>query len=339
MFCPSCGSEMNNNTSFCRNCGYKIPAINNKKKKKSVFPLALLALLIIIGLAIYFGKDYLPFESINDIIDSAKNGFVKEENNSSESASSVIETSESLSNETMSTELSNPTSEIINNKMTILDAKTIKDYPKGTSINDMDVIEFGSYPLENTLDTEPIEWIVVDKYVNKALLVSKNVIDCKSYNDVYQDVTWETCTLRYWLNTEFYNRAFSDEEKSQISQTKLTNPNSGTYGTLGGNETMDNIFILSLAEVTDYFEKDSIKLGAKATGYSKEVLNGGGHLYYTRSSKEWHYGNANYWLRTPGYSQGYASHIGPDGSIAAVGEMVDSESFGVRPAMWVTVTK
>ncbi|MBP3696995.1 MAG: hypothetical protein J6J45_05560, partial [Clostridia bacterium] len=65
-----------------------------------------------------------------------------------------------------------------------------------------DYITFGSYEQDNDLSNgkEPIEWLVLDKQDGKVLVISKYALDAKPYNDEYVDVTWETCTLRSWLN-------------------------------------------------------------------------------------------------------------------------------------------
>ena len=53
--------------------------------------------------------------------------------------------------------------------------------------------------------------------------MSVYALDCEKYNDIDESVTWETCTLRKWLNEEFYNEAFSSNDKSIIRLTDLEN--------------------------------------------------------------------------------------------------------------------
>ena len=113
---------------------------------------------------------------------------------------------------------------------------TVTNTPEPTSMpaNGMvsagDIITFGRYEQDgNTVnDPEAIEWQVLEVEDGHALLISKYALDEKKYNEKYENVTWETCTLRAWLNGEFYNSAFSSEEKGQIRQVTLKNPNNPT---------------------------------------------------------------------------------------------------------------
>ena len=71
-----------------------------------------------------------------------------------------------------------------------------------------------------------VEWLVLYKKDGKALLISKYCLDAKEYdkNENNESVTWETSTLRQWLNSCFINEAFTDEEKALICGTHLQNP-------------------------------------------------------------------------------------------------------------------
>ena len=68
-----------------------------------------------------------------------------------------------------------------------------------------------------------IQWIVLDIVEDKALLVSRFALAAKHYNDLPGETTWEKCSLRAWLNKEFYESAFSEEEKKAILLTPLEN--------------------------------------------------------------------------------------------------------------------
>ena len=67
-----------------------------------------------------------------------------------------------------------------------------------------DKIQFGEYI-----------WRVLTIQRNTALIITDKIIEQRSYHNEYVDITWEDCSLRKYLNTEFYNR-FSDEEKERI---------------------------------------------------------------------------------------------------------------------------
>ena len=202
----------------------------------------------------------------------------------------------------------------------------------------MDTATFGMYP-----EGEPIEWIVLEKDDNKALLLSKYILDCKCYNEIQTDVTWETCTLRSWLNDTFYNAAFSDWCKSKILTTNVLNSNNNKYGTSGGNNTNDKIFCLSIDEVNRYFnqsnmEDENKRVATRGTNFAKAVNNNGYNLY-VQDESGWYYGNSFFWLRSPGRSQSHAALVLSHGLLGIGGDAVCSGTllggYGVRPAMWV----
>ena len=108
------------------------------------------------------------------------------------------------------------------------------------------IIKFGNYYINDSKNKEPIEWRVLEVSNDRALLITKDAIDRKPYNNELRDITWEECSLRQWLNYEFINQAFSKEEQNEIILTNISNPNNARYGTRGGNNTQDKIFLLSI---------------------------------------------------------------------------------------------
>lgn len=76
-------------------------------------------------------------------------------------------------------------------------------------------MSFGKYEQDNNTSNgkEKIEWLVLEVKDGKALVISKYALDCKPYNTSSTNVTWETCSLRNWLNNDFINSAFSATEK------------------------------------------------------------------------------------------------------------------------------
>lgn len=87
-------------------------------------------------------------------------------------------------------------------------------------------VTFGAYEQDgNALNgPEPIEWYVISKENNTAYLYSVYCLDCQPYNnDTYSSdsVSWSNCSLRNWLNDDFYNAAFNDEEKQYLYRTAV----------------------------------------------------------------------------------------------------------------------
>lgn len=213
-------------------------------------------------------------------------------------------------------------------------------YVPDKKYNETGIVTFGSYWQSNLESKEPIEWIVVDRQGNSVFLVSRYILDSKPYNDVRQDVTWENCTLRNWLNTTFLNNAFSSDEQNYIENTNVINDNHVLFNTIGGNNTYDKIFCLSYDEINKYFNilnKSGENKRAAATGTYYAQNNGENKLrvYY---GDIWYNGNSRFWLRTPGLYQDRAAFVQESGFLTkdCTGTYVNSVSYGVRPALWVS---
>ena len=187
-----------------------------------------------------------------------------------------------------------------------------------------DIIPFGSYWQSDNRRKEPIQWQVLAVKQDRALVISRFGLDVKKYNEEYKNVTWETCTLRAWLNGEFYNSAFSIGEKSKIRSVTLSNPDNAKYGTKGGNDTTDGIFLLSIDEVTRYFGNDEARQ-CKPTSYAKNY----GAWVYEETGTTW------WWLRSPGYSNHNAAYVYAVGLVDHNGDNVYRYDGAVRPAFWM----
>ena len=193
-----------------------------------------------------------------------------------------------------------------------------------------DYIKFGSYEQDNVTSNgkEAIEWLVLDIKDNKALVISKYELDCKKYNNAKTNVTWETCTLRTWLNNDFTNTAFTASEKAMIPTVTVSADQNPKYSTSSGNATQDKIFALSITEVNKYFTSNDARK-CTPTAYAKAK---GAYSNGTSGSCWW-------WLRSPGYNQTYAALIELNGSVDTYGCLVndalDNQYNAVRPAMWI----
>ena len=190
-------------------------------------------------------------------------------------------------------------------------------------------ITFGSYEQDNNTSNgkEAIEWIVLDIQDGKALVISKYALDCKKYNETYTDVTWETCTLRTWLNNDFLNSAFSESEKSKIPTVPVSADANPSYSTNPGNATQDQIFLLSITEANKYFDSNSER-ECQPTAYAKA------QGVWTSSSGTYA-GNCWWWLRSPGNLQTYAAVVRYDGYVRDYGNGVYGSDDAVRPALWI----
>ena len=191
-----------------------------------------------------------------------------------------------------------------------------------------DTVLFGEYEQDNNTSNgkEDIAWLVLEVKDGKALVVSKYALDCKQYNTSNTDVTWETCTLRKWLNNDFINAAFSSYEKAMIPTVTVSADKNSTNP---GNATQDQVFLLSITEANKYFGSDSARQ-CKPTDYA--FANGA----YVNSVN----GNCGWWLRSPGvtqYSAHSAAYVHNSGGVYESGSDVDIGTSAVRPAMWISL--
>ncbi|MCI7027104.1 MAG: DUF6273 domain-containing protein, partial [Clostridiales bacterium] len=191
-------------------------------------------------------------------------------------------------------------------------------------------IAFGNYPQTKAgNDNTPIEWVVLENDGETALLISRYALDCKLYNEKKEDTTWETCTLRGWLNNEFFNKAFSAEEKQSILQSDVSADKNPEYSTNPGNATKDKVFLLSVVEANKFFKsKDARKCAP--TDYA--IQQG---AYTSDSSKVEGRKACWWWLRSPGSDSDFAAFVTYGGSISDRGTRVNFSYSAVRPCVRV----
>lgn len=195
------------------------------------------------------------------------------------------------------------------------------------------IISFGSY-----------KWRVLDMQNNKALLVTENAIERRPYHDAYKEITWADCALRKYLNGEFYDR-FTAVDKSRIIPVLNKNPDNPWYGSKGGADTKDSIFLLSLEEVCRYFGDSTSKLYNPGKNqrywFERKDENNSKRLAIFEGTNKccW------WWLRSPGRVNVKAVYIfGTDGNIGIQGNNILKGNIGegeckgaVRPALWLTL--
>lgn len=85
------------------------------------------------------------------------------------------------------------------------------------NLNDKDlskkVIKIGKW------EGKAIEWIVLEKENSSLLLLSKTILFQEKYDDTSNN--WKDSYICKFLNNEFYNEAFSPDEKKVIINVKL----------------------------------------------------------------------------------------------------------------------
>ena len=202
-----------------------------------------------------------------------------------------------------------------------------------------DCIYFGNYWQNDTNGDgkadqndkkQPIKWRVLSVNGNDTFLLADQNLDFEPYNKEYTDVTWATCTLRTWLNNTFFNTAFTSAEQAAIKNTTVVNDDNPYYGTEGGENTTDKVYLLSIAEASN-----------TAYGFNGFRTNGFRTKSETRVAKNTAYAAGEFdgwWLRSPGGDSNSASFVAAYGIVFDDGfQVTGSYDVGdetrVRPAL------
>lgn len=191
-----------------------------------------------------------------------------------------------------------------------------------------DVIVLGAYDQDSVDGKDDVLWLILDKKDSRYLLTTQYCLWGLPYNTEYTDVTWENSTIRQWLNEEFIYEVFSDQEINLIEETEITTGDNDEYGTQGGNDTTDKLFLLSAEEVEQYFDSDSSRMVSPTWYAERYGINVNSN-----------YGTSWWWLRTPGNLQDAVATVDPKGMISMFGHDVPSTTGGLRPALWIDISK
>ncbi len=118
-------------------------------------------------------------------------------------------------------------------------------------------IFWGHYPQQSD-DPEPIEWLVLHEQDDQLLLLAKYCLASLPWHKAHIPITWDQSDIRAWLNDEFLQAAFTEEEQAAILLTDLGNGDDLGYGTPVGENTRDRVFLLSGGEVEQYLPTDDL---------------------------------------------------------------------------------
>jgi len=316
----------------------------NRKKKKNPLPVILIILVLLIGGAVASFmlipelRELVGVEEVSEEKDSA------EEKDDSPKEEKEEDTDKTVADTTAPTKQTEPAETSVPDEAETEETEDITEPEKSdepevipedsalksllTNANVGDIITLGSYEQDNSAENgaEALTWKVIDKTKDKILVVSVNSIDCIPYNENDSSVTWETSTLRTFLNADFYINNFSDEERAFITNSTVPNTKNPEFDTSAGNYTSDRIFLLSYDEV-----KKHIGFGENAKTYP---------TWYTRkqgSLSEDLTVMAAWWLRTPGIKSRKAAMVDENGNADLSGAYVDSTNVALRPAMYLSI--
>jgi len=191
-----------------------------------------------------------------------------------------------------------------------------------------ETISFGAY-----------QWRVLERQGNRALIISETFIGEGPYHadrDYAEEhgITWAESDIRADLHL-WVVANFTDDELGRIIQVTNRNPDNSYYGTKGGEDTHDYIFLLNEDEFLKYF------------GESSKIL--ANHIVLWNWEKAFkiycdHYEESSYnrsrdsvsWLRSPGENIDRAATVYAGRNVFLRGSNV-YDNNGIRPALWINL--
>ena len=126
--------------------------------------------------------------------------------------------------------------------------------------------------------------------------------------DDTEDVTWETCSLRRYLNEDILQARFTALEQSAMESMAVVPSDNPKYGTKGGSETADKIRIPDIRDLERY-PAITANLGTAA------------------------------WLCTPGHDGSSACYVTQDGMVMLYGDDVRDTELSVCPVIRVSTDR
>ena len=176
-----------------------------------------------------------------------------------------------------------------------------------------DSVWFGAYEQDNDTSDgeEDIEWLVLAKDDDGILVISRYALDYMQYSSSTESVSWDTCSLRKWLNDTFLRGAFSEDEQNRI------------------RDVIGKVFLLSTSDAYKYMGTDEARRCVPtAYAIAKGAITSSSYQVDGNDTCGW-------WLRTPYSSNYHAAVITIDGAVSTLDVDIWLIYYGVRPALWI----
>ena len=195
-----------------------------------------------------------------------------------------------------------------------------------------DSIYFGSYEQDNNEGNgkENLKWKVLKKDGSSLLVITEYGVDCEPFNKTGEPVTWESSSIRKYLNSTFLNSAFDSSQRSQILSSNVTAEKNVSYDIYPGKDTRDKVFLLSISEAEKLMSDEERQCVPTAYCISKDC-----NVQKKKFSSEY---TACWFLRTPGIERTKVAYVQYDGLVRGIGANTTSKSAAIRPAMWIEKT-
>ena len=186
--------------------------------------------------------------------------------------------------------------------------------------------------IHSVMEFAGLKWRVLGTDDYYVLVISEYVLGQRWFHHTANDLSWAGSGIRAYLNGEFLEN-FSDAELSKIVRTEISTDPNPWFGTPGGEDTPDLVFLLSLEEVARYFG-DSGQLADRAhPGNINDSIHDEYNPVRIAANLETKY-DSWWWLRSPGLT-GRVTFVGICGRMGVDGTTPTNQNGGIRPAMWI----
>ena len=202
------------------------------------------------------------------------------------------------------------------------DTSMNNDNPTVTGTKVGDKMTLGRFDQDGNRETsEDITWTVIKVEEGRALLLADKCLSYSYFHDTAEAFSWAECSLHDWLNYDFYQTAFNEEEKALLEKVTVNNEENYMFSVGGSEESEDRVFLLSLNEAKELLTDATVK-GEPTESVKKTATLAHGNTY------------CNWWLRTQGSSDMKAAVVGYNGIINFAGLRGDIAEAGIRPCVW-----
>ncbi|MBO4901496.1 MAG: hypothetical protein J5518_01700 [Lachnospiraceae bacterium] len=208
---------------------------------------------------------------------------------------------------------------------------------------------------------DPVKWRILDiDQDENALLLSDQILDIVEYNTEDRRVTWQTSTIRSFLNNYsvfsnqagkdfsgdgFLRNAFTEAERNAILSARVVNDDNPVWETDAGDDTYDKVFCLSISEAMNpdhgFIVNDFREMEYNSTYTDDDQTRVAYKTNYVQNKDGYHTNKMTvsdmWWLRSPGRSNNDAAYISQNGGVYPYGEFVDYNHVCVRPAIRINL--
>ena len=181
---------------------------------------------------------------------------------------------------------------------------------------------------------ERIKWKVLQMEGSTLFLMADRGLDGRAYDSHGNSVTWENCSLRRWLNDTFCRTAFSRAEQEALVPWTVANGDNPQYGTEGGNDTTDKIYLLSVGEAATPSYGFCEDLDVQS---ASRWVEGSDFYACVREVGLNDDGSCEWRLRSPGKNT-YASADVRNGKVNRSGSFVIYDTYAVVPVLHINLS-